>query len=452
MLHTQNLESRLTKNIPNNEIEIYVTGKSCSGKTKMAEALAEALLGNYQEAIEYFHLQICREIEDYYGEANSLSKLGEIYSSWENYKKAIEYFQQSLIIYREIKDCYGEANSLSNLGEIYSSWENYEKAIEYFQQSLQVYREIEDYDGEANSLSNLGEIYSSWENYEKAIEYFQQSLQIYREIEDYYGEANSLSKLGEIYSSLENYQEAIEYFQQSLQICREIEDFYGEAKSDDLLGSWIKKIDDSISEELALFIEDNFGYHKNQKARTNEEVNITSPTSSSSLEPGDRYTIGWTDNFSDNIRLDMYKDFVGMSLGDCDFYDFYKEEKDHYRYKQHETMGLKAGTYYARVKDLTNYIQQINYKLVLNLLGEYKLKKPDIDIQLYYPNGGFTNSQKSLIQEYSKLANLPELSESNAERMGEILEIAESDDLLSSWIEKIDEEISERLGLFSEEK
>ena len=62
-----------------------------------------------------------------------------------------------------------------------------------------------------------------------------------------------------------------------------------------------------------------------------------------------------------------------------------------------------------------------------------------------------TAEEKSLIQEYSKLANLPELSESNAERMGEILEMAESDDLLYYWIEKIDEEISEKLGLFSEE-
>ncbi|MGD1704309.1 hypothetical protein, partial [Dapis sp. BLCC M229] len=62
-----------------------------------------------------------------------------------------------------------------------------------------------------------------------------------------------------------------------------------------------------------------------------------------------------------------------------------------------------------------------------------------------------TPKQKSLIQEYSKLANLPELSESEADRIGEILEMAESDNLLSSWIEKIDEEISENNGLFSEE-
>ena len=54
--------------------------------------------------------------------------------------------------------------------------------------------------------------------------------------------------------------------------------------------------------------------------------------------------------------------------------------------------------------------------------------------------------EKFLFLEYSKLANLPELSESNAERMGEILEIVKSDYFLSSLIEKIDS-IYEKIGL-----
>ncbi|MDE5085374.1 MAG: hypothetical protein O4859_30915, partial [Trichodesmium sp. St18_bin1] len=38
-----------------------------------------------------------------------------------------------------------------------------------------------------------------------------------------------------------------------------------------------------------------------------EEVNITSPTSSTSLEPGESHNIRWTDNFSDNVKLELYK-------------------------------------------------------------------------------------------------------------------------------------------------
>ncbi|NER04852.1 MAG: hypothetical protein F6K17_20745, partial [Okeania sp. SIO3C4] len=38
-----------------------------------------------------------------------------------------------------------------------------------------------------------------------------------------------------------------------------------------------------------------------------QQVNITSPTSSSSLEGGQRYNIRWNDNFSDNVKLELYK-------------------------------------------------------------------------------------------------------------------------------------------------
>ncbi|ABG53548.1 peptidase M23B [Trichodesmium erythraeum IMS101] len=101
-----------------------------------------------------------------------------------------------------------------------------------------------------------------------------------------------------------------------------------------------------------------------------------------------------------------YKDFIGTSSGDQ--YDYYKftvqeprfleyalrdltapadidilnssgaritpkeNDKDNHRYNLHETMGLQAGTYYARVTAPTDSSQQTNYKLVLNLKGEYK--------------------------------------------------------------------------------
>ena len=100
-----------------------------------------------------------------------------------------------------------------------------------------------------------------------------------------------------------------------------------------------------------------------------------------------------------------YKDFIGTSSGDQ--YDYYKftvqeprfleyalrdltapadidilnssgaritpkeNDKDNHRYNLHETMGLQAGTYYARVTAPTDSSQQTNYKLVLNLKGEY---------------------------------------------------------------------------------
>jgi hypothetical protein len=51
------------------------------------------------------------------------------------------------------------------------------------------------------------------------------------------------------------------------------------------------------------------------------------------------------------------------------------------------------------------------------------------------------------VQEYYKLATLPELSETEAERMAAILELAQYDDELNSWINKIDRLVADELDL-----
>ncbi|HBL13786.1 MAG TPA: hypothetical protein DD379_20805 [Cyanobacteria bacterium UBA11162] len=49
------------------------------------------------------------------------------------------------------------------------------------------------------------------------------------------------------------------------------------------------------------------------------------------------------------------------------------------------------------------------------------------------------------VQEYYQLAILPELSERDAERMAAILELAQYDDELNSWLYKIDHFVAEEL-------
>ena len=146
----------------------------------------------------------------------------------------------------------------------------------------------------------------------------------------------------------------------------------------------------------------------------------------------DRSNARWLGELAGQRR--EYKDFIGTNLGDR--YDYYKfsinrprfleyalrdltanadvdildssgnrirplEEKDNSRYNQHETMGLEAGTYYARIKAPTSSSQQTNYRLVLNLERDYKPEKPDIDIQLDF-HGSFTSSQRRLIEQAAK--------------------------------------------------
>ncbi len=190
-------------------------------------------ISEYRKAIDYYEqsLAISREIGDRSGEGGSLNNLGLTYRSLGEYRKAIEYHEQSLNISREMGNRLSEGNGLINLGNSYFSLGEYRKAIEYHEQSLVIAREIGDRLGEGSSLGSLGIAYDSLGEYRKAIEYHEQYLAISREIGDRSGEGGSLNNLGIAYHRLGEYRKAIEYHEQYLAISREIGDRSGEGGS-----------------------------------------------------------------------------------------------------------------------------------------------------------------------------------------------------------------------------
>ena len=188
------------------------------------------VLGEYQKAIELYEqsLTVVYKIGDPQQEANVLNNLGLVYLSLGAYEQAIELYEQSLVIKREIADIPGEINSLNNLGNAYGSLGQYQQAIIFLERSLEIAQEIGDLEKEAHALGNLGNAYDRLGQYQRAIELHEQSLAIDREIGDRRGQATSLGNLGLAYEGLGQYQRAIEFYEQSLVIYREIGDREGE--------------------------------------------------------------------------------------------------------------------------------------------------------------------------------------------------------------------------------
>ena len=63
-----------------------------------------------------------------------------------------------------------------------------------------------------------------------------------------------------------------------------------------------------------------------------------------------------------------------------------------------------------------------------------------------------TPESKKIIQEYFQLALLPQLSQSQAQRMSEIMEMAESSEILSFWLNEADHLIGHKLNLIDEDE
>ena len=82
-----------------------------------------------------------------------------------------------------------------------------------------------------------------------------------------------------------------------------------------------------------------------------------------------------------------------------------------------------------------------------------KLQQMGLQNLGYHTDCSFRKVQKQILQEYAKLATLSELSEQEADRMGEILELAYSDEMLTLLINEIDDLIdqSQHLSLDDED-
>jgi tetratricopeptide (TPR) repeat protein len=186
-------------------------------------------LGQVDKAIEYYEqaLVIAREIGERRNE-NWLGNIGNAYYQLGQVDKAIEYYEQALVIAREIDERRNEGNWLGNLGSAYSALGQVDKAIEYYEQALVIAREIGDRCGEGADLGNLGSAYYRLGQMYKAIEYYEQALVIAREIGERRNEGNWLGNLGSAYYRLGQVDKAIEYHEQALVIAREI----GERRSE----------------------------------------------------------------------------------------------------------------------------------------------------------------------------------------------------------------------------
>jgi tetratricopeptide (TPR) repeat protein len=174
-------------------------------------------------------LSIYRKIGDRAEEGRTLDDIGSAYYKLSRYSQALEFYQQALEIAQEIGDRVGESITLTNIGSVYKDLDHHSRALEMFEQALEIFQAIGDCNNEGITLDKIGSVYGDLGEHRKALEYLQHSLAIRREIGDRSGEGYTLNNIGVVYSHLGDYHQALECLQQSLTICRETDDPTGEA-------------------------------------------------------------------------------------------------------------------------------------------------------------------------------------------------------------------------------
>jgi tetratricopeptide (TPR) repeat protein len=233
----------MARKLGNKEIESSHLGNLGSAYLRLAEV---------RKAIEYYEqaLVIAREIAKIssteaerraakHSEGAWLGNLGLAYVDLGEVRQAIGYYEQALAIDSEIAKTSPseeeqvaarrrEANDLGNLGVAYNQLGEMPQAIEYIEQALAVTRVIGDKPHEGVWLYALGTAYAELGEERKAIGYYEQTLAIARAIGDMHNVENCLNGLGIICSTSGKVQKALEYLEQGLAIARELGDRSGE--------------------------------------------------------------------------------------------------------------------------------------------------------------------------------------------------------------------------------
>ena len=108
--------------------------------------------------------------------------MGSACSALGDAPKAIEFYEQALVIHREVGDRRAEGNVLNNLGVTYMILGRLNQAIAFYEQWLVIARELGDQQGEAKGSWNLGQLLIQQGHLSRAVELMQVLVNYFREI------------------------------------------------------------------------------------------------------------------------------------------------------------------------------------------------------------------------------------------------------------------------------
>jgi len=130
------------------------------------------LMQKHAESLEYFEkaLDLSEGSQDSYHTAIIYNNIGRLYTIIGDFNNAERAIHNALEICYELNDKLGIANSLSQVAVLYNNTNQYYKALESAQKAIELAREVGVLDIEAYSLHTISSAYKSLNNYEKALE------------------------------------------------------------------------------------------------------------------------------------------------------------------------------------------------------------------------------------------------------------------------------------------
>jgi two-component system NarL family sensor kinase len=144
-------------------------------------------------------------------ETEALHYIGVTHEAQGNYKEALTYEQQALLLGKKINDSLKIANTLNNLGIINDEMGDYEKSLAYYFEARKIYEALKDDSKVAMVLTNIGIVLKAQKEYKNVVRNYREALAIYQRLGNRFGQASCQANLGSVYLFIPNYDSALYY-------------------------------------------------------------------------------------------------------------------------------------------------------------------------------------------------------------------------------------------------
>lgn len=189
-----------------------------------ALAIVYSIKGEYEKAIQLYEdtLLIAEELGDRQTIGHAYNGLGTIYRAEGKFDQAVDAYMKKLKTSTELGDKRGVGAACCNLGNVYQDMGEFAKAIELLQKYLVITEELGDIFGIGQAHVNLGVVFWNKGEHERAIKSLEKYLAISEEIGDKRGIVIATGNLGEAYAERFEYRKAVLLLERSLDLAREL--------------------------------------------------------------------------------------------------------------------------------------------------------------------------------------------------------------------------------------
>jgi CHAT domain-containing protein/Tfp pilus assembly protein PilF len=185
----------------------------------------------YSLALENFEvaLKAAQKLGDKFDEADCLMALGNTYGEIGQYDKALDYLNPALEIHKSQKNRERITKDLLNMGVMFrrrgyisGNRQDLQKALQHYQEALVLSRTLGIQSDELMILNNIGSVYFDLSDYSKAMHYFKEGLDKANKTSYVETRGLILNNIGIVQAAMGNYEESTEYYQQAIDLALEI--------------------------------------------------------------------------------------------------------------------------------------------------------------------------------------------------------------------------------------